>query len=47
MLSLGDARQGAPTRTLTMKYAIFLLDGMADDPLPELGGKTGLDAWHT
>jgi 2,3-bisphosphoglycerate-independent phosphoglycerate mutase len=30
-----------------MKYAIFLLDGMADDPLPELGGKTPLEAART
>lgn len=30
-----------------MKYAIFLIDGMADDPLPELGGKTPLEAART
>jgi 2,3-bisphosphoglycerate-independent phosphoglycerate mutase len=30
-----------------MKFAIFLLDGMADYPLPELGGKTPLEAAKT
>jgi len=29
-----------------MKYAIVLPDGAADDPLPELGGKTPLEAAH-
>jgi 2,3-bisphosphoglycerate-independent phosphoglycerate mutase len=31
----------------TMKYAIFLIDGMADYPLPELGGKTPFEAART
>jgi len=30
-----------------MKYVVFLIDGMADDPLPELGGKTPLEAART
>ena len=30
-----------------MKFAIFLLDGMADYPLPELDGKTPLEAART
>src|SRR5688572_33429749 len=30
-----------------MKYAIIIPDGAADDPLPELGGKTPLEAAHT
>lgn len=30
-----------------MKYVIFLIDGMADYALPELGGKTPLEAAHT
>lgn len=30
-----------------MKYVIFLIDGMADDPLPELAGKTPLEAANT
>ena len=30
-----------------MKFAIFLLDGMADYPLDELGGKTPLEAART
>jgi 2,3-bisphosphoglycerate-independent phosphoglycerate mutase len=30
-----------------MKYVIFLIDGMADDPLPELGGKTPFEAART
>jgi 2,3-bisphosphoglycerate-independent phosphoglycerate mutase len=30
-----------------MKFTIFLLDGMADYPLPELGGKTPLEAART
>ena len=30
-----------------MKFAIFLLDGMADYPIPELGGKTPLEAART
>jgi len=30
-----------------MKYAIFLIDGMADYPLEELGGKTPLEAART
>lgn len=29
-----------------MKYAIIIPDGAADDPLPELGGKTPLEAAH-
>ena len=27
-----------------MKYVLVIGDGMADDPLPELGGKTPLEA---
>jgi len=30
-----------------MKYVIILPDGAADDPLPELGGRTPLEAAHT
>src|SRR5437667_8770494 len=30
-----------------MKYAIIIPDGAADDPLPELGGKTPLEAANT
>lgn len=30
-----------------MKYAIIIPDGAADDPLPELGGRTPLQAAHT
>lgn len=30
-----------------MKYVIVLCDGMADEPLEELGGKTPLEAAHT
>jgi 2,3-bisphosphoglycerate-independent phosphoglycerate mutase len=30
-----------------MKYAVILIDGMADDPLPELGGKTPIEAAKT
>ncbi len=30
-----------------MKFVIFLIDGMADYPLPELGGKTPLEAART
>ena len=30
-----------------MKYAIIIPDGAADNPLPELGGKTPLEAAHT
>jgi 2,3-bisphosphoglycerate-independent phosphoglycerate mutase len=30
-----------------MKFAVLLLDGMADDPLDELGGKTPLEAART
>ncbi len=30
-----------------MKFAVFLIDGMADDPLEELGGKTPLEAART
>src|SRR6476661_2218689 len=30
-----------------MNYAIIIPDGAADDPLPELGGKTPLEAAHT
>src|SRR5882724_12745542 len=30
-----------------MKYAIIIPDGAADDPLPELGGKTPLEAAKT
>ena len=26
-----------------MKYVVFLIDGMADYPLPELGGKTPVE----
>ena len=30
-----------------MKYAVILIDGMADYPLPELGGKTPIEAANT
>ena len=30
-----------------MKYAIIIPDGAADEPLPQLGGKTPLEAAHT
>ncbi|MGD0838762.1 MAG: cofactor-independent phosphoglycerate mutase [Polyangia bacterium] len=30
-----------------MKFVVFLIDGMADDPLAELGGKTPLEAART
>ena len=30
-----------------MKYAIIIPDGAADDPLPELNGKTPLEAART
>ena len=30
-----------------MKYVVFLGDGMADVPVPELGGKTPLDSLIT
>ena len=30
-----------------MKYAVILGDGMADEPLKELGGKTPLEYAHT
>ena len=30
-----------------MKYIILVPDGMADEPLKELGGKTPLEAAHT
>lgn len=30
-----------------MKYAVLVGDGMADDPVPQLGGKTPLDASRT
>jgi 2,3-bisphosphoglycerate-independent phosphoglycerate mutase len=30
-----------------MKFVVFLIDGMADDPLDELGGKTPLEAAKT
>jgi len=30
-----------------MKYAIIIPDGAADDPLPQLGGKTPLEVAHT
>jgi len=30
-----------------MKYVVFLIDGMADYPLPELGGKTPVEAART
>ena len=30
-----------------MKHVIFLIDGMADDSLPELGGRTPVEAAHT
>ena len=32
---------------MTMKYAIIIPDGAADEPLEELGGKTPLEAAHT
>ena len=32
---------------MNRKAIIFLADGMADEPLPELGGKTPLEAAHT
>ena len=34
-------------RDLVMKYAVILLDGMADYPLDELGGKTPVEAART
>src|SRR3954454_11736872 len=30
-----------------MKYAIIIPDGAADEPLPQLGGKTPIEAAHT
>ncbi|MGB8294863.1 MAG: phosphoglycerate mutase, partial [Polyangia bacterium] len=30
-----------------MKHVVFLIDGMADYPLPELGGKTPVEAART
>jgi 2,3-bisphosphoglycerate-independent phosphoglycerate mutase len=30
-----------------MKYAVILIDGMADYPLDELGGKTPIEAANT
>ncbi|MEO0293711.1 MAG: cofactor-independent phosphoglycerate mutase [candidate division WOR-3 bacterium] len=30
-----------------MKYLVFLADGMADEPIPELGGKTPLEVANT
>src|SRR3954466_8655887 len=32
---------------MSMKYAIIIPDGAADDPLPELGGKTPIEAART
>ena len=29
-----------------MKYLVLLCDGMADTPVPELGGKTPMEAAH-
>jgi len=39
--------QGREGETDTMKYVVFLIDGMADYPLPELGGKTPVEIAHT
>jgi 2,3-bisphosphoglycerate-independent phosphoglycerate mutase len=35
------------SETDVMKYVAFLIDGMADYPLPELGGKTPVEIAHT
>ena len=32
---------------MSMKYAIIIPDGAADEPLEQLGGKTPLEAAHT
>ena len=37
----------AITNTLTMKYLLIIFDGMADEPLSELGGKTPMQAAKT
>src|SRR4029077_14614942 len=37
----------ARASTSSMKYAIIIPDGAADDPLAELGGKTPFEAAHT
>jgi len=37
----------AESETDVMKYVVFLIDGMADYPLPELGGKTPVEAART
>src|SRR5664279_855779 len=39
--------RGKRARDLDMKYAVILLDGMADYPLDELGGKTPIEAART
>jgi 2,3-bisphosphoglycerate-independent phosphoglycerate mutase len=38
---------GPESETDVMKYVVFLIDGMADYPLPELGGKTPVEAART
>jgi 2,3-bisphosphoglycerate-independent phosphoglycerate mutase len=40
-------RAALPLDFMPMKYAIIIPDGAADDPLPELGGKTPLEAART
>src|SRR4051812_8984815 len=35
------------TANPSVKYAIIIPDGAADEPLPELGGKTPIEAAHT
>src|SRR4030081_975292 len=35
------------TENPNMKYAIIIPDGAADEPLPELGGRTPIEAAHT
>ena len=45
--SLPCAMQSPESETDAMKYVVFLIDGMADYPLPELGGKTPVEAART
>src|SRR5262245_44416736 len=39
--------ENCPTTLVTMKYAIVIPDGAADEPQESLGGKTPLEAAHT
>jgi 2,3-bisphosphoglycerate-independent phosphoglycerate mutase len=39
--------QSRESETYPMKYVVFLIDGMADYPLPELGGKTPVEIART